>query len=508
MINRLTITFSIALTSLMFAGCTQVTGGLNNAVSSAAGATLPAAPAADLEAVVLFIGDGMGVSTVTAGRIYAGQKLGNTGEEHLLSFESFPDVALVKTYNTDLQVPDSAGTMSAIVTGIKTRGGVLSIAPSAPRGDCAAALAVPVITLLEKMERSGLRTGVVSTATITHATPAATYAHSADRNWESDSEMPADAIAAGCRDIASQLIEFAANTPGSDGVDVILGGGRANFFPAATADAEYPDQTGNRKDGRDLTAEWLAGAADRTYVWNTAQFEAAATKPGQVFGLFEPSHMQFNADRNRGSDGEPSLAAMTAFAIKRLQTLSNGEPFLLIVEAGRIDHAHHFNNAYRALEDTLALDAAVRQATDLLGENSLVVVTADHSHTFTISGYPKRGNPMLGLARGTDDELLTDLNGQPYTTLGYANGSSAAKLDAERSAAGGKLADLTDEVVATKDYQQVSAVPMRAETHAGEDVSAYAIGPGSRTVRGVMEQNRLFDVLESVLPASVRAATQ
>lgn len=500
---------AIALISSLVAGCAQMAG--ENSAGTLQSANLDAS-AGPADSVVLFMGDGMGVSTVTAGRIYAGQKLGNTGEEHLLSFESFPDVALIKTYNTDLQVPDSAGTMSAIATGIKTRGGVLSIAPSAARGDCAAALAAPVVTLLEKMEMSGLRTGVVSTATITHATPAANYAHSADRNWESDADLPAAAAAAGCRDIAAQLVEFAANTPGSDGIDVILGGGRANFLPATTADAEYPDKTGKRKDGRDLTAEWLAAAGsageERTYVWNTAQFEAAANQPGQVFGLFEPSHMQFDADRNRAADGEPSLAAMTAFAIKRLTELSAGKPYLLIVEAGRIDHAHHFNNAYRAMEDTLALDAAVATATSLLGDQALVMVTADHSHTFTISGYPGRGNPMLGLVRGPDGELLTDLNGQPYTTLGYANGSSAAKLDGERKANAGKLADLTDEAVTAKDYQQRSAVPMRSETHAGEDVAAYAVGPGARLVRGVMEQNRLFDVMESVLPASVRAAAK
>jgi len=405
-----------------------------------------------------------------------------------------------------MQVPDSAGTMSAIVTGIKTRAGVLSIAPSVPRGDCAAALAAPTATLLEQMEARGLRTGIVSTATITHATPAATYAHSADRNWESDFELSAEAKAAGCRDIAAQLIEFESHNEGSDGIDVILGGGRANFFPATTVDPEYPDKTGNRTDDRDLTAEWLAGGTDRTYVWNTGQFEAAEKSTGQVFGLFEPSHMQFDADRDVSPGGEPSLAAMTAFAIKRLKAMSNGQPFFLMVEAGRIDHAHHGNNAYRALEDTLALDDAVVAAQELLAEDSLIVVTADHSHTFTISGYPKRGNPMLGLVRGPDGELIKDLNGQPYTTLGYANGSSAAKLAGVRKANDGELPALTDDEVLAKNYQQTSTVPMRAETHAGEDVAAYATGPGSRAVRGVMEQNKLFDVMRAVLPTSVNAS--
>ncbi len=490
---------ALALTAL--GGCVETP---NFSAESAVTATGQLASVGAPEAVVLFIGDGMGVSTVTAGRIYAGQKLGLAGEEHLLSFEQFPDVALVKTYNTDMQVPDSAGTMSAIVTGIKTRAGVLSIAPSAPRGDCKAALGAEVETLMEALEVRGFKTGVVSTATITHATPGANYSHSADRNWESDADMPEAARAAGCRDIAQQLVEFAASTPGSDGVDVILGGGRAHFFPDSVPDSEYPDKTGKRRDGRDLTAEWLAGADNRTYVWNTEQFEAAAGGSGQVLGLFEPSHMQFDADRNTTATGEPSLAAMTEFAINKLKAMSSGKPFLLIVEGGRIDHAHHGNNAYRAMEDTVALDAAVHRATEMLSDNALLLVTADHSHTFTISGYPKRGNPLLGLVRGPDGELMKDLNGQPYTTLGYANGSSAAAEAAARAKNGGKPITLTDEMVQAPNYQQTSSVPMRSETHAGEDVSAYAIGPGAAAVRGVMEQNRLYNVMADVLSEALR----
>ena len=272
-------------------------------------------------AVILFVGDGMGVSTVTAGRIYAGQKLGLDGEEHALSFEKFPNLALIKTYNTDLQVPDSAGTMTAIVTGKKTRAGVLSIGPEAPRGDCDAARAHSATTFLEMAEARGWRTGVVSTATITHATPAATYAHSADRDWESDAAMPAAARERGCRDIAAQLIEFGQqpNAAGSsDGVDVMLGGGRAMFFPTGVTDAEYPDKQGARADGRDLVAEWLAGSDARSYVRNTQEIAALTDPKQQVLGLFEPSHMQFEADRDDSEVGEPSLADLTEFAIKQL----------------------------------------------------------------------------------------------------------------------------------------------------------------------------------------------
>ncbi|MEM7217538.1 MAG: alkaline phosphatase [Pseudomonadota bacterium] len=462
-------------------------GGVLAGCESASRVTHDANAGSTARGIILFMGDGMGISTVTAARIYAGQSLGLPGEAHALSFENFPHVALVKTYNTDMQVPDSAGTMTAIATGKKTRAGMLSVGPQTPRGDCASALRNELPTLLERLEAQGWQTGLISTARITHATPAALYSHSPDRDWEADSDLPDAARVAGCRDIARQLVEFGDHN-GGDGVDVVLGGGRAMFYPQGAADAEAPEKSGDRTDGRDLVAEWLAGGGERSYAWNTRQLDALGARDagaGQVLGLFERSHMQFEADRDKGPDGEPDLAALTEFAIRRLRQRAGDGRFFLMVEAGRIDHAHHFNNAYRALEDTLALDAAVQRAQSLTGDDTLIMVTADHSHTFTISGYPRRGNPMLGLVRGPNGELQLDATGQPYTTLGYANGPSARN----------EPRPLTQALVTAPDYQQASTVALYAETHAGEDVAAYAIGPAAVRVRGVLEQNALFDVL-------------
>lgn len=435
--------------------------------------------------VIVFLGDGMGVSTVTAARIYAGQKLGLAGEEHSLSFEKFPNVALVKTYNTDMQVPDSAGTMSAIVTGEKTRAGVLSIAANAKRGDCAAALANPMPTLLEQAEQAGMATGLVSTARITHATPAANYAHSADRNWEDDTGVGVEGLAAGCRDIARQLVEFEAG----DGVDVIFGGGRANFFPKGWVDPEYEKALGRRSDGSNLVEQWLAAAPSREYAWDTDGFAKLDPDTKQVMALFEPSHMQWEANRAKDKAGEPSLAELTQAAITRLaKGSSNG--YYLVVEGGRIDHGHHAGSAYLALEDTLAFDAAVQQALSQVDlRDTLILVTADHSHTLTISGYPQRGNPILGKVRLPGGEFLPDANGQPYTTLGYANGPGYQST----------LTDLTEVDTTAADYQQRATVPLDSETHAGEDVAAYAIGPGADKLHGVIEQNLLYELLEPVL---------
>ena len=86
--------------------------------------------------IILFVGDGMSTTTVTAARIFEGQRRGKPGEENLLSFERMPFLALAKTYNTNLQVPDSAGTATALLSGVKTRAGVLGVASGAVERDC------------------------------------------------------------------------------------------------------------------------------------------------------------------------------------------------------------------------------------------------------------------------------------------------------------------------------------------------------------------------------------
>ena len=428
--------------------------------------------------VILFVGDGMGVSTVTAARILDGQNKGLAGEENLLAFEHFPHLALVKTYNVDAQVSDSAGTMTALVTGRRARAGVLSVGSEAARGDCAASKEHELVTLLEEAEQRGYRTGVVSTARITHATPAAAYAHSPDRNWELPGSVP-EADRSLCSDIARQLVEF----PHGDGVDVVFGGGRAMFLAIEGPDPEDETTTGRRRDGRNLAAEWVAGGEDRRLVFDQTGFDELPAA-GQVLGLFEASHMEFEADRGNDAGGEPSLADMTAYAINNL---ASGPGFFLVVEGGRIDHAHHAGNAYRALVDTIAFSEAVAVAVEMTDPNeTLIVVTADHSHTLTIAGYSARGNPILGYAAGEDGRALRDAAGVAYTTLGYANGPGARRPETEL--------DPTD-----PDYRQRATHPMLSETHAGEDVPAYATGPGADGVGGVMDQHELHAVMRAAL---------
>jgi alkaline phosphatase len=467
--------------------------------------------------VIVFLGDGMSLTTVAAARILEGQRQGGPGEEHRLSWEAFPNTALSRTYNTDSQTPDSAGTMSAIATGAKTRIGVLNIAQSARRGDCAAALQAPLLSLWELASASGMATGVVTTARVTHATPAATFGHSIDRNWEADRLLPQPARDAGCIDIARQLVE----TPFADGFEVLMGGGRGYFLPDTQPDPEDPELAGRRTDGRDLAAEWQRRHPGGTYAWNRAQFEAAAIdKP--LLGLFERSHMQFEHDRPDDAGGEPSLAEMTRAAIARLQRFSTddgGAGYVLLVEAGRIDHAHHYGNAHRALTDTIAMSDAVRAAVETTSaDDTLVLVTADHAHTLTFAGYPVRGNPILGKVRGSSGEeknggMASDALDLPYTTLGYANGPGYPGTSDEQPTGPKRFlhepsdsepavgrTDLSNIDTTDPDYLQEAGIPLKSETHGGQDVGVWALGPGSDAVRGSLEQNAIFHILVQATP--------
>jgi alkaline phosphatase len=469
--------------------------------------------------IILFIGDGMGISTITASRIYDGQSKGGKGEENSLIFEYAPYLALSKTYSVDQQTPDSAPTMTAMVTGVKTIGDSVSVnqyvAHSEPNANVVDTN--KLTTILEQAKLNGLSAGVVSTARITHATPAATYAHTANRDWETDSNRPAGATVP---DIAAQLVDFSV----TGGIDVALGGGRTYFLPNTATDPEY-GVAGKRKDGRNLTTDWLKKTNSK-YVWNKADFDAIdPNATDHLLGLFEPSHVHYEVDRlTHDKAGEPSLTDMTTKAIDILKKNPNG--YFLMVEGGRIDHAHHSGNAYRALTETQQLSAAVLAAIKKTDpKDTLIIVTADHSHVFTIGGYPQRGNPILGLTQGvgaTTPDL--DMLGLPYTTLNYANGTgytgasnaqpagtksfneakgpwasgSEGHNPTSYSPANGRPT-LSNDLVKSSNYLQEAIIPLNSETHGAEDVAIFAYGPQAHLFHGIIEQNVIYHVMAEAL---------
>ena len=465
--------------------------------------------------IILFVGDGMGVSTVTAARIYDGQLNGKPGEENRLFFETLPYQAMAKTYNTNQQTPDSAGTMTAMMTGMKSKAGVISVGQDMARGNCSNLSGNTLTTALEHAEEIGMSTGIVSTARLTHATPAATYAHVPERGYEDDRDASKYTDVSGCTDIASQLIDLKDRY--GNGLEVALGGGRKNFIQRIEGADPENGGKGERLDGRDLTAEWLDGYPNSTYVWNQAQFDAIDTSnTDHLLGLFNMSHMEYEEDRADDTGGEPSLSEMTGKAIEVLE--KNRKGFFLQVESGRIDHAHHAGNAQRALMDTIEFANAVKKAYEMTDpKDTLIIVTADHSHVFTIAGYPTRGNPILGKVIGNDSAGNPKLDPQlakddmPYTTLGYTNGLGFADLAVggdtrygEPGAAGVRT-DLTAIDTEDQGFHQEAMVPLGSETHSAEDVAIYASGPGASLFQNTVEQNVIFHVMNKAGRLSKRS---
>ena len=434
----------------------------------------PAAGAERAKNVILFIGDGMGVSTLTAARIYDGQKRGVDGASNLLSFETFPDLALVRTYSADSLVTDSAAGASALLTGRRTLNGALGVTDKIKFADCASAKDQSAPTLAEQAKQVGLAVGVVTTAAITDATPASLYAHTPSRRWQSDADLPPEAVEAGCVDIARQMLDV----PKANRFDVMLGGGQANFVA----------EDGKRMDGRDLTDEWRT--AGGLYVQTATELAAAPKSGAPLLGLFAPNNMMRDTARQATGTDAPTLTQMTTQAIERLA--ENEKGYFLMVEGALIDKAHHISLAGEALNETVEFSKAIAAAAAMTDpKDTLIIVTADHSHGLTING-GARDTSILGVLQGNDDDPPVALDGRTVPILMYASGPGAP-------AAGEPRAVPTRTDVDDPDRLTYAAVPLLSAAHTGEDVAAYARGPGASKIRGLMDQPGVNRVMKEAL---------
>lgn len=374
--------------------------------------------------IILFIGDGMGISTMTGARVLKQQQINHSINDHsVLEWDQFPYSALVQTYNVDQQIPESAGAATAFLSGTKVRFKTLGVSAKVHynEANCDLIEQHSIDSIFSWALKSGKGVGVVSTARITHATPAASYAHTQNRKWESNIDEKIVNNNDKCKDIALQLIE---NDPGKR-FNVILGGGRRSFLPNTVKDPKDTSKAkyGSRVDGRNLIEQWLVNQrqsglneSEYAFVNSTKGLrELDYLKVKNLFGLFNHTHMNFNAFRDQSLDGEPSLTEMTEAAILILSKYPNG--FLLLVEGGLIDQAHHGGYAMLALLETLELNRAVATARRLVStKDTLIITTADHSQPLVINGYADRNNPINGVAKQKDNYHL------PYTTMMYTNG--------------------------------------------------------------------------------------
>ena len=469
--------------------------------------------AGEAKNVIFFLGDGMGPVTVTAARIYKGEKQlaatpGSlvTSERAKLTMQSLGYAARVKTFSNDGQTTDSAPSMAAYMTGVKANNEVISMSSDtlayAADGTqfingedttCAPTNGKPAQTLLELSKAKGRAVGAVSTTRVGHATPAATYAHICNRN--------------GYNTIAEQSVPGHPryNTLLGDGVDVLLGGGQRNYLPKSV------NASSKRTD--DVNLVTAMQAKGYSYVDSGTKLSALdATKATKLLGLFSQSEMAYELDRVNQKLDQPSLSQMTE---KALDVLSrNDKGFFLMVEGGRIDHALHGSNAKRALEDTLAMDKAIDAALAYMEKkdpglkNTLVVVTADHDHAIAFNGYTRIGNPILGKVRDYQtNELAKAADGKPYTTLVFGNGgrpnsTAASQVNTEDGnkpwvapARGAVREDLTNVDTTQDNFLQEVGINLGtpgSETHGGGDVMLFAGGAGARIFKGTMDNTRVF----------------
>ncbi|XP_063852528.1 alkaline phosphatase, tissue-nonspecific isozyme-like [Scylla paramamosain] len=422
--------------------------------------------------IIFFLGDGTSISTLTAARLHKGYKTGRY-EHEVMAYEKFPYSTLIKTYSADKMVTDSAASATAYLNGVKGNQATIGVDARVLLYDCDAMNRPEYHTtsILTDFQNAGKSTGIVTTTRVTHASPAGTYAHTAERHWENDDDInDEDGDSDDCDDIAEQLV--LGNT-GSK-IKVILGGGRKKFTPKGVDDPEEGDG-GRRDDGKDLIQTWInhkRALGNASYVWHRSELMSLDTdNTDYLMGLFDWSHMSYAVDEDSSN---PSLEEMTRTAIQILSRDPSG--FFLFVEGGLIDRAHHLNEYRSAVEEALEFEKAIEAAVSLTDpEETLIIMTADHSQPLVINGYQDRRSDVLDIAD------YSDVDGLPYTTLLYTNGPGY------RGEVDGSRPDPSEEDISDPHYLGDSAVPMISSNHGGEEVILYASGPHAHLFTGIHE---------------------
>ncbi len=407
--------------------------------------------------VIMFLGDGMGDSEITIARNYA------VGAAGRLSMDSLPLTGEYTTYavqkgtrSTPDYVTDSAASGTGWATGRKTYNNAVSVDPVTLR---------PLRTLLEKAQAAGYKTGNVTTAELTDATPAVLDSHVSARSCQGPADMsacPAETKqAGGLGSIAEQTVDH--------NVDVLLGGGKARFDQIVT---------GGRYAGKSVTTQAVA----RGYSVVTDKTGLKAAQPGRkLLGLFTAGNMDLewtgplaapypgpaatsctrsNPDR---PGTEPHLSEMTAKAIDLLSTKTRGDKrngFYLQVEGASIDKQDHAANPCGQIGETVEFDKSIRVALKWAERHpdTLIIVTGDHGHTSQII--------------------------EPQSATDHSPGSIATLI----------TADGQPMVV-----NYATNLPGRSMSHTGTQIRVAAQGPQAANVVGITDQTDLHHTIARAL---------
>ena len=331
--------------------------------------------------VIFMIGDGTGIA-----QLYSGQ-LQEVGPDGYLHAQRLPITGIVKTHAEDDLITDSASGATAYSCGIKTKNGV--IAQDSDGNEC--------VTLLELSQKAGMKTGLVATSGVTHATPASFATHIDSRNKYSE--------------IAQQLV--------ISKVDVILGGGLEYFLPLDSAGS-------NRVDQLNL----LSNFEEQGYTIVLNRQALIEEDSDKIVGLFSPGGLP---SKNR----MPSLSEMTSKALENLSSKENG--FFLMIEGSQIDWGGHANNTPYVLREVKDFDDAIGVVLSFAEQNpgTLVIITADHeTGGMTINGVNQE-NTVVDIAWTS-----TGHTGTPIPLMAY--GPHAVEFSGwwDNTDIGKKVADL------------------------------------------------------------------
>ena len=378
--------------------------------------------------IILFVGEGVTSSRLTAARLYEG------GADHRLAIQGLPNVALLSTHSADFAVPDAASAASALACGAKVNNGTLALDPNGQKRG----------TLLELARQKGRSTGLVTNGRLTDPTPAAFYAHSADY-----------------RDRGSLATQLAAA-----GLDVMLGGGRADFEGRPN---------GPRRDGRNLVQELTSQGYHLLTKAGELAPGAVATPGPKLLGLFAGEGLAFSGQA--GTDGAPRLSEMVRTAIETLQKRAGG--YVLVVDAGLIGKASVADDGEHALQETLELDRAVELALQYAGEKTLVVLAGGESTGgMALNGYPLRQDHGVS---------LLGMNAAGFPSLTWSTGPAGPMVAASGAAN------------PTPTPMEPAAFGASYAANVADDAVAAGFGPGSERLRGFLDNTFVFELIKGEL---------
>jgi len=391
--------------------------------------------------IVLFIGEGLAPQRLAATRVYLG------GADARLALDSMDHVALLMNASKDFAAPDQAAAATALATGVKVKNRAISVGASGK----------PLTSILQLARQQGRATGLITNTELTNPTTAAFYAHSEDGN---DAE-----------EIAREMID-------SPKIDIIMGGGMANFLPEPKG--------GKRQDRRDLLLELRANGFDLVRTRAELQAIPAWRRP-KLFGAFASGDMAFGNQVEAKSE-QPNLADMVRRAIELLQYNPSG--YLLVVDAGLMRKAAQANQAERTFSETIELDRAVATARGYAGSGSTIIVCGDVAiGGLSLNGFPFRSDSGIAL-------LGLNSAGQPWLTWatgpnGVSTYGSAANPTGENRAPPAKSSKPED--------LEPAAVSTKNALNTVDDVAAFGAGPGTDALRGTLDNTAIFKIIRDEL---------